>query len=279
MENNKHLQKLPVYLMLALVILLLPSGASWALNKTLGEIQPGEYPLTMVSNHLPETFKSSDAYWKSLQKVELELGDTNSFRDVPKLGMKQPFIGTITLGDERKFGVIVDLYGEEKRLYVDTDGDGSFQGEPWHPLLNQWFGLQIYVVESPEPIELKVPYKEHPGESFPLQISVSGLLNKPGPFFKEKPYLQVLVHSWFLGKLIEGDAEKLVAIVDRNNNGRFNDKGDALYVDYNDNGFFEDEEMILHKSKVSLNSIFQSKARKLTVNWGVYPDKVVIGGK
>jgi hypothetical protein len=276
MGKNKQIKKLGTHIIIGFLIFMLPSGIGWAVKNTLGEIQPGEYPVTLVSNHLPETFKNSDAYWESLQKVELEIGGRNFFRDLPKLGMKEPFIGTIVLGDEpRKFGVIVDLWGEEKRLYIDTDGDGSFLNEPWHPLLNEWYGLQIYWVESPEPIELKVPYKDHPAQSFPLQISVSGLLNKVSPFFKEEPYLRVLVRSWFLGKFTEDGAEKLAAIVDRNNNGRFNDPQDALYLDYNDDGFFADEELIFRKSEVKL----KSKSDNLSVNWGVYPDKVVIGGK
>ncbi|MCL6590734.1 MAG: hypothetical protein K6U80_12355 [Firmicutes bacterium] len=282
MGINKPMNKLAAQVFSALLILLLPSGAGWALDKTLGVIQPGEYPVVLVSNHLPETFKNSEAYWESLQKVELETGGPYSFRDLPKLGMKQPFMGAISLGDEpRKFGVIVDLWGEEKRLYVDTDGDGSFQNEPWRPLLNQWYGLRIYWVESPEPVELRVPYKDRPGQSFPLQILVSGMLNKPGPFFKEKPYLRVLVRSWFLGKIIEDGAGKYLAIVDRNNNGRFNDPEDGLYLDYNDDSFFADEELILRKSEVKLKgkSPDARAPASFTVSWGVYPDKVVIGGK
>lgn len=254
--------------------MVLFSSAALAATPKMGVIEPGEYRLFPIGNHTPGSFKSSKEYWESLQKVDLELGNTEQFKNLPKLGMKAPYTGYITLGDKtQKFGVIVDIYGEEKRLYIDTDGDGSFAGEPMTLLLNEWQGLQMYWVIAPEPIELKVNYQS--GKTYPLQISVYGLLTPTGALVKEKPYLRVQVRTWFLAKLTEDGFEKLGAIVDFNNNGRFNDPEDQLLVDYNDNGYFSEDELINLKKGLSVNN----GKKKLKAEWGTYPDKIVLGGK
>lgn len=266
--------KREVYLWLTPLVLIF-TAVAWA-KLALGEVKPGSYQLTAITNHTPALFKKDKDYWKSFQKVSLQIGNQQQFRDLPKLGLKKPFTGFIELGDKpEKFGVLVDIVGEEKRLYIDTDGDGSFAGELWVPLLNEWLGIQNYWVLSPEPVNLKIGYNSKPGKSYPLQISVEGVLSIPGAFSKEKPYLLVEVRTWFLAKVTEDNAEKYLAIVDRNNNGKFNDPDDAIVIDYNNDGFFSREEMVLHKKGVTL----KSGQQRLNFDWDAYPDNLAIGGK
>ncbi len=251
------------------------SGIVLAANANLGEITPGEYNLKSITNHLPYAFKNPDDYRESLQKVELELGNQERFRDLPDLGMKQPYTGVIKLGDKQsEFGVIVDVRAEEKRLYIDTNGDGSFADEPWIELLNEWYGLETYWVIGPEPLKLQVCFDSESSLIQPLEISVSGFLNRPGALIKEKPYLLVSVRTWFLAELIEDGAVKLVAVTDCNNNGVYNDPEDAMFIDYNDDGYFSDEEVILRKTGVKI----ENGKVKLNVDWGACPQKLTIGG-
>lgn len=258
------------------ILFLTLISISWAAGPTLDGIELGEYRLIPVANHTPESYKKAGDYWSALQKVELEIGKQNQFRDLPVLGMKSPFTGFITLGDQPgKFGVIVDIMGEEKRLYIDTDGDGSFKNETWSPLLDEWQGLQIYWVEGPEPVRLQVGYQSLPGKTYPMEISVSGILNKPGAFVKEQPYLKVAVRSWFLAKLVEDGGEKLAAVVDHNHNGKFSDPEDQLFIDVNDDGYFNEKEFIKRSRGVTL----KDGKKKVTVDWDMYPEKLVIGGK
>lgn len=261
------------YLVCLLCIGLLGlAGITWADKPAAEEIQPGVYPLIPITNHTPGVFKDSKEYTDSLQKVELEIGKQDQFRDLPKLGMKNPYTGTIKLGDG-KYGVIVDIVGEEKRLYIDRKGDGSFANETWTPLLNQWYGLQIYWVIGPEPVTLQAKFNT-PSQVHPIEIEVQGLLNKPGTLVQDKPFLLVKVRTWFMAKIQVDGMERLVAIADRNNNGRFNDPEDQIFVDYNDDGNFDKEEMMSKKNGVSI----KSGTQKLPVDWTVYPDKLVIGG-
>lgn len=249
-------------------------GVALAGQPPLGLLQPGEYPLIAVNNHCPSSYKNSKDYWNSLQQVELKLGGQDRFRDLPALHTQSPFTGEIVLGDPpQRFGVIVDVVGAEKRLYIDSNADGSFAGEQWTPLLNEWQGLQIYLVEGPEPVSVQVQYP-NAAQRYPLQLQLSGVLNKPGPLYKEKPFLKVLVTTWFLAKLVEDGGEKLAAVVDRDNNGRFNDSQDQIFIDYNDDGYFSDNEAIQRKNGIRLRSGRQN----LNVTWGVYPEKMVIGG-
>jgi hypothetical protein len=55
--------------------------------------------------------------------------------------------------------------------------------------------------------------------------------------------------------------------VDRNHNGRYDDKEDALFIDYNNNGFFTPDEAIIRKSGVKL----KGARRTVRVDWGAYP--------
>ncbi|TCL73234.1 hypothetical protein EDC14_100596 [Hydrogenispora ethanolica] len=252
--------------------LLLPGGAS-AARQSLGEIRPGAYPLVPITNHLPWGYKDIQAYQNSLQKVELVSGGLEGFKDLPQLGMKGPYTGLISLGDAgQKFGVIIDIVGEEKRLYIDRDGDGSFAGESWKPLLNEWYGLQVYGVYGPEPIQLQVTYRN--GQTRPIQIQVNGLLNQPSAMVKEKPYLLVGVETWFLARLVEDGAAKLAAVVDRNHNGCYHDPEDLLFIDYNDDGGFDVAEAKPRKRGVTLPG-----KQRLKADWTAYPDSLEIGGK
>ena len=271
MKQPFQCAKLSSWFILALAFL---GGAAWAGQPPLGLLQSGAYPLTAINNHCPSSFKNSKEYWNSLQQVQLQLGGQDRFRDLPELHTKTPYTGEIVLGDPpQKFGVIVDIAGAEKRLYIDANGDGSFRGDLWTPLLNEWQGLQIYLVEGPEPVTVQVRYPGVP-QPCPLQLEVSGVLNKPGPLYKEKPFIKVLVTTWFLAKLVEEGGEKLAAVVDRNNNGRFNDPEDQIFIDYNDDGYFNEDEAIQRKRGIRL----RSGNRYLNVAWGVFPEKMVIGG-
>lgn len=256
--------------------ILLFSGISTAANVKTGEMTPGEYDLKTITNHLPYAFKDSDDYYESLQKIELELGNQGRFRDLPELGMRNPYTGVIKLGDKsQEFGVVVDVRAEEKRLYIDTNGDGSFANEPWIELLNEWYGLERYLVFGPEPIELQVTYNSEPSRIQPIEISVSGFLSRSGALIEEEPYLMVTVRTWFLAELIEDGAVKLAAVVDCNNNGIYNDAEDAVFIDYNDDGIFDNYEAIFIKSGVTI----ESGGMKLKADWDACPSTLKIGGE
>lgn len=254
----------------------LGAGIGGAAGLPGNNLVSGSYPLIAVTNHTPAHYKNGQAYWDALQEVKLAVGGQEQFRDLPFLGMKRPFTGAIVMGDKpQKFGVIVDINGDEKRLYIDTDGDGSFAKEPWFPLLNEWYGLQIYSVLSPDPITLRVNYNACPDGSRPIQIMVSGFLNRPGPLIKDQPYLRIEVRTWFLAKLQDNGVSRLAAVVDRNHNGRYDDPEDELFIDRNDDGYFETDEAISRKRGIRLHS----GNRELPVNWEAYPERLVIGGK
>lgn len=268
-----RLKNMHIWLIIGVVFF---SGIAIAADKILGEITPGKYILNPINNHLPNAIEDPDDYRKSLQKVELELGNQERFRDLPELGMKRPYTGVIKLGMEpREFGVIVDVRAEEKRLYVDTNGDGSFQDEPWIELLNEWYGLETYWVIGPEPIKLQMGYDSELSRSQTIDISVSGFLNRPGALVKEKPYLLIMVRTWFLAELLEDGAPKIVAVTDCNNNGIYNDPKDALFIDYNDDGFFSNDEVMIRKEGIKI----KSGNKNLNIDWEAFPRELVIGGQ
>jgi hypothetical protein len=261
-----------ISLLIGLFVLF--TGLAMAASHILGEIGVGQYPLTAITNHMPSLYKQTAQYWKSLQKIELEMGHLDQFKDLPKLGLKNPYTGRIKFGDkpDQSFGVIVDIVGEEKRLYIDTDGDGSFAGEKWVPLLNEWYGNQNYWIIAPEPIRLMVSYRSKPEQKFPIDISVEGVLIDPGSNKKIKPFLLIEDRTWFLANVMEDGAEKMAAIIDHNHNGCFNDPDDLLVIDYNDDSMFTIDEAQARKKGI----VLKNKARKLTVDWDAYPDTLTI---
>jgi hypothetical protein len=249
--------------------LCLLTGFTWSALPRLGKIEVAKYQMTPIANHTPWGFKSSDKYWNSMQHINLKVGNLKQFTNLPDLGMKNPYTGYIVLGDQnQKFGFIVDIYGEEKRLYIDTDGDGSFAREKYTVLLNEWYGAQLYWVMAPEPILLNVRYRSWLGQANPVEISVLGYIFKPGLLGKQQPFLLVEVRTWFLAKLKEDGVTKLAAVVDQNQNGRYDDPQDMLFIDYNNNGFFSKNEGIQRKNGIKLSGAKQ----KLSFDWSSYPD-------
>jgi hypothetical protein len=249
--------------------LLLLTGFSWSRLPRLGQIEVAKYPMASIANHTPWGFKNAKKYWESMQQIKLEVGNLKQFTNLPDLGMKNPYTGYIVLGDtNQKFGVIVDIFGEEKRLYIDTDGDGSFAREKYTVLLNKWYGAQLYWVMAPEPIRLNVRYRSWLDQTNPVEINVLGYIFKPGLLGKQQPFILVEVRTWFLAKLKEDGVEKLVAVVDQNQNGRYDDPQDFLFIDYNNDGFFSANEGVRRKSGVKLKGAKQ----KLLFGWNSYPD-------
>jgi hypothetical protein len=247
---------------------LLLTGFIWSPWPRLGRIEAGKYPMTLIANHTPWGFKKAAKYWNSMQQIRLEVGNLKQFTNLPELGMKNPYTGYIVLGDQnQKFGFIVDIFGEEKRLYIDTDGDGSFAREKYTILLNEWYGAQLYWVMAPEPIRLNVRYRSWLDQTNPVEISVLGYIFKPGLLGKQQPFILVEVRTWFLAKLKEDGVEKLAAVVDQNQNGQYDDPQDMLFIDYNNDGMFSANEGIQRKKGIRLKGTKQ----KLSFEWESYP--------
>lgn len=256
--------------------LSLGMGLGVQASDTAGVIEPGEYPMFAVAHHTPEVFVDAQSYWDSLQRVELRVGGTEDFINLPELGMKQPYTGYLSLGEaDQRFAVIVDVFGDEKRLYLDTNGDRDFAGEPMTLLLNEWRGLQLYWVTGPEPLEVQVAVQVDQVRR-PLAIAIaSGFLNQSGIFVKEQPFLLVRVKTWFLSYLYEEGYQKAVAVVDLNHNGRYNDPEDGLFVDYDNNLYFSSSESVTREQGTVIETINST----LTVDWEAYPQWLQVGGK
>ena len=139
-------------------------------------------------------------------------------------------------------------------------------------MLDEWRGLETYWLWAPEPITLQVGYNSRQNQVYPIEISIVGMVNKPGLFYKEKPYLLVEVRTWFLTKINDGGGEKLLAITDINNKGQFNDPKDLMFIDYNDDGYFSSDEAVLRHEGIKI----KSGKRKFSFNWEAYPERLTI---
>jgi hypothetical protein len=67
----------------------------------------------------------------------------------------------------------------------------------------------------------------------------------------------------------------LAAIVDHKNYGIYSDPESQLFVDYNDDGLFGDDEAVTRGN----GAIVKSGTKKLKADWGSYPAQLIIGGK
>lgn len=231
--------------MLLLIPLLLeqPVGAE---QKT----RTMEINLQAVHQNTPY-FKRSDerkpgnSYLIKMIKIQ----GNDLFKSLPETEANVLYYGEVKLGSPaRTHGVLVDLEGKNKLLWVDSDADKNYAEETCYQIFksDRVPGVNFYF--SPAPINFLVRFVFE-GRQFESLIQFDlPFLAVARTGYQDLFFLST--RSWFTGVIHTEEAEIRVAIVDTNDNGIYRDSDDLIIIDRNyDLNFTPQESSFLAKTK------------------------------
>lgn len=182
------------------------------------------------------------------------------------------YYGQVKLGAPPvEYGVLIDLEGKEKLLWVDSDADGNFAQETSYPIFksDRTPGFNFYY--SPVPLVFKTKYTvgDH-AYQIPLQFDLSYLLVAQSG---SEDHFDLKNRTWLIGVLEEKGEELRIALVDANDNGSYNDPDDLVYID---------EDYDLHFSQSEGKTVKKSGTVKLKsgtcfkIDFQYCPEKLIL---
>jgi hypothetical protein len=181
------------------------------------------------------------------------------------------YYGEIKLGiPPVNYGLVMDLEGKEKLLWVDSNADGKYNGEKPYQLYKSDRYPRINVYYAPMPLLFKVKYKQTVADSqITLAFDLPYLIVAQSGF---NDFFSLKTRTWFTGVIpATGDGPR-IAMVDSNDNGFYNDPEDLIFIDTDyDLNFTVDES----KPLKSLKSIHLNN-ESYQLGYQYTPDKLIL---
>jgi hypothetical protein len=182
------------------------------------------------------------------------------------------YYGEIKLGlPPVNYGILMDLEGKDKLLWVDSNADGKYAGEKPNPLYESDRYPRINVYYSPMPLVFKVKYMLA-SFSFetPLHFDLPYLIVTQAGF---NDFFSLKTRTWLTGVIGSGRDELRIALVDSNDNGFYNDPEDLIFIDTDyDLNFSVDES----KALKSLKSIRLNSNESYRIEFLYTPEKLIL---
>lgn len=180
------------------------------------------------------------------------------------------YFGQIKLGSPSiDYGILFDLEGKQKQLWVDGNGTGDYSGQTPQTLFKneKYSGVDVYY--SPTPLTFNVKYT-YPGHTYQLpirfELSYLRVTQDDDDFF----YLKI--RTWLMGE-IHGDNDDIaIALVDTNDNGNYNDPEDMLFIDWKYDLNFTAEGNPIKSSKF----IKLPSKLKYQIDYSAAPEKLIL---
>lgn len=253
-------------MMLLIISLSEHTGVAKSEKRTL------DIPLQPVHKDTPRFGSSNrpqpgNSYPIRMVKVQ----DNPLFKSLPDTEAKTLYYGEVKLGSPaRTHGVLIDLEGEAKLMWVDSDADGNFAGETGYQLFksDRVPGTNYYY--SPSPLSFNVAF-DLEGRRF------ESLLQFNLPFLEivrtgYQDYFSLITRTWFIGNIRVDGTELRVGIVDTNNNGIYRDPDDLLMIDRDyDLNFTPKESSVLAKAKT-----IKVLSQRWEVSYEFLPEKLIL---
>ena len=190
----------------------------------------------------------------------------------PAIDANVLYYAEAVLGNPAKvYGLLVDLEGEKKQIWVDADGDRDFAEESSYEIFksDRYPGLNVYY--SPMPLRFNLRYQLAEEEyTIPVSFDLPLLVVARAGY---QDFLLLQTRTWLAGNLdLEGE-EIPIAIVDTNFNGCFNDPEDLIFFDTDyDLNFAASESMTIKKAaKVQIK-----RGLKVELDYTAVPQKIII---
>ncbi|MCL6590224.1 MAG: hypothetical protein K6U80_09755 [Firmicutes bacterium] len=182
------------------------------------------------------------------------------------------YYGEIKLGlPPVNYGILMDLEGKDKLLWVDSDGDRKYDGEKPYQLYksDRYPGINVYY--APMPLLFKVKYMQAVNDSqITLAFDLPYLIVAQSGF---NDFFCLKTRTWFTGAISAGGDGVRLAIVDSNDNGFYNDPEDLIFIDADyDLNFTVDESNPLK----SFKSFRLNSTATYRIEYPATPDKLIL---
>lgn len=215
------------------------TGAS--LLPTLAEESQDTIALQPVYTDTPYVERAKDREYGSAYPIRMvKVQNEAAVKKPPQSAAPVLYYAEVQLGPGRfQFGILCDLQGDPKQLWVDRNGDGDFSSDQPYEIYksDKYPGFNIYY--APVPLEFEVPFK-HADHTFtvPLRFDMAYLVVSQSGF---ADYLYLRNRTWFTG-VIPAQGDLRAALVDTNDDGIYNGPDDRIFLDTDFDLNFSDKE-------------------------------------
>ncbi len=182
------------------------------------------------------------------------------------------YFGQLKLGSPSvSYGVLFDLEGKDKQLWVDVAGNGDYSEVSPQQLYKseKYPGINVYYSPLPLTFQVKYTYTDHTFE-VPIQFELPYLMVAQAGF---ADYFYLKTRTWFTGTIRGNNDDIQLALVDTNDNGYYNDPSDLIFIDWNYDLNFSPEES---KQIKSLRSIKLPSRLKFKFEYMTAPEKIIL---
>lgn len=182
------------------------------------------------------------------------------------------YYGVVKLGVPAvEYGVLIDLEGKDKNLWVDADADGDFTKESPYQLFksDRYTGVNVYYSPLPLVFNVKYDFADHIYQT-QLSFDLPYLAIAQTGF---KDYFYLRARTWFTGIIETEGASLQFAIVDTNDNGFYNDSDDLIFfdTDYDLNYSEKEAKQIKTQKTISLKA-----GKNFKIDYQYCPEKLIL---
>ncbi|NLW55907.1 MAG: hypothetical protein GX050_04710 [Firmicutes bacterium] len=189
-----------------------------------------EFPLQPVDRDRPFSLKVEEEIGQRCELRMTRIRGNSKIEKPPLVEANVLYYAEAVFGNPPKtYGLLVDLEGERRQIWVDADGDRDFAEETSYEIFksDRYPGLNVYY--SPMPLRFVVTCHLATEEySIPVYFDLPFLIVARAGYHD---YLLLKTRTWLAGNLTLEGEEIPIALVDMDFNGCFNDPQDLFFMD------------------------------------------------
>ncbi len=189
-----------------------------------------EFPLRPVDRDRPFRLKVEEEVGQKCELRMVRIRGNSKIEQPPPVDANVLYYAEAVFGNPpQPYGILVDLEGERRQIWVDADRDRDFAEETGYEIFksDRHPGLNVYY--SPMPLRFLVTYSLGEEEySIPVHFDLPFLVVAWAGY---RDYLLLKTRTWLAGNLLLDGEEFPIALVDTDFNGCFNDPRDLFLID------------------------------------------------
>jgi hypothetical protein len=231
-----------------------------------------EVPLRPVSTDRPFRLKVKEEVGQRCDLQMTRVRGNSKIEKPPLIDVNVLYYAEAVFGNPAKtYGLLVDIEGERKLIWVDADGDRDFAEETSYELFksDRYPGLNVYY--SPMPLRFDVTYLIA-GEEYtmPVYFDLPYLIVARAGYHD---FLLLKTRTWLAGNLYLEDEEIPIALVDMDFNGCFDDPQDLFLMDMDYDLNFSSSEAVKIRNAAKLRFKRRTYGE---IDFGSVPKKIIV---